>query len=313
MEFTKADITSPEYLGFVGARGTVFNQPTWLQMYGDKVEVIAIKERNNIIAVFNVFYFRKSLLRFCIPPPLSPDCALLVSEGAEGKEIIDQIILWISERSSSYSQFVFPLSYSFTEVLERMTLKTFKKNKRHTYILSVANADDVSSLYAPKRRQQIRRAVRDGLVVKKAADMKLVLQLVLKTYERQGKSIDQTYLKKILFEYATEENSFAFISFRDEAPLVAYFCVYHNKMAYYLFGGFDDSVKHIGAGPMAMHACISFAKSKGVEVFDFEGSMEPSIEKYFKEFGGEKKIYYSFETKNALGQAATKVRKILKG
>ena len=40
------------------------------------------------------------------------------------------------------------------------------------------------------------------------------------------------------------------------------------------------------AAPMAMFACIRQARELGLEVFDFEGSMIPGIERYFRSFGG---------------------------
>jgi hypothetical protein len=40
------------------------------------------------------------------------------------------------------------------------------------------------------------------------------------------------------------------------------------------------------------------ARSKGIEVFDFEGSMIPSVEKFFRSFGGELRPYYSVNKSN---------------
>jgi hypothetical protein len=37
---------------------------------------------------------------------------------------------------------------------------------------------------------------------------------------------------------------------------------------------------------MAMFACIRHARDLGLEVYDFEGSMVPGIEQYFRSFGG---------------------------
>jgi hypothetical protein len=43
---------------------------------------------------------------------------------------------------------------------------------------------------------------------------------------------------------------------------------------------------------MAMWAAIKFAKDLGLRSFDFEGSISPDIEKYFRGFGGTLTPYY---------------------
>jgi hypothetical protein len=51
-------------------------------------------------------------------------------------------------------------------------------------------------------------------------------------------------------------------------------------------GGYGSEHKHHGAGPAAMFAAIRHAKKQGLAIFDFEGSMIPPIERYFRGFGG---------------------------
>ncbi|HEY1039482.1 MAG TPA: GNAT family N-acetyltransferase, partial [Bacteroidia bacterium] len=244
-----------------------------------------------------------------------PDCALVISDKANKNEVVDCIIDWLEQYSNkkNYAQFIFNVSYKYSGLFERHGLKYGEHKKKHTYVLDLTQVSDVQNLYAPKRRQQIRRAVKDGLQVKHIEDLHIVFLLVCQTFKRQGKAIDEKMVKKILFDFATSKNSFAFATVKDGEPIVAYFCIYHNKEAFYLLGGFNEDHKHIGAGPLAMSACIEHAKKIGVEIFDFEGSMEPSIEKYFKEFGGTKKNYISYERTGKLGQVAVKLRKLIKG
>jgi hypothetical protein len=44
-----------------------------------------------------------------------------------------------------------------------------------------------------------------------------------------------------------------------------------------------------------MWSAIKVAKSKGVKTFDFEGSMIPGVEKFFRGFGGELTTYFAIQ------------------
>ncbi|HOK80319.1 MAG TPA: GNAT family N-acetyltransferase, partial [bacterium] len=75
-------------------------------------------------------------------------------------------------------------------------------------------------------------------------------------------------------------------SFKGAKAISAMLCIHNNSYAHYLLGGYDESSKHRGAGVLSMWEGIIYAKSLGLKYFDFEGSMVPEIEKYFRGFGG---------------------------
>lgn len=313
MEIKTIDIHTKAYLDFIKGRVTVYNTIEWLSIYKSNCKIMGVYDGEDLLAVFNVYVFKKSVLKFCIPPPYSPDCALVIKNSNLSQKIIACVGEWLeSKGNSSYSQFRFCFSYKHYEFSKLLKPKGFEQKKNHTYVLDLSSVDDVQSLYAPKRRQQIRRAIKDELQVERVNDLKIVYDLVIQTFARQKKAVDSVLVKKILFEFATSKNSFAFATFKNGKPIVAYFCIHHNKEAFYLMGGYDENEKHIGAGPLSMNACIEHAKKIGITTYDFEGSMEPSIEKYFKEFGGIKKHYSCFEKSSAIGEMAIKIKKLIK-
>ncbi|MDI6740189.1 MAG: GNAT family N-acetyltransferase, partial [Candidatus Edwardsbacteria bacterium] len=73
--------------------------------------------------------------------------------------------------------------------------------------------------------------------------------------------------------------------------IAATFCIHDATTAYYLLGGYDHASKHRGAGAAALWAAIGHAKGIGLKRFDFEGSMVPQIERYFRGFGGTQTLY----------------------
>jgi len=100
------------------------------------------------------------------------------------------------------------------------------------------------------------------------------------------------FFYKFFFDLVKKSNLIGFVAYSDKKPIASTFCVYDSKTAYYLFGGYDSETKHHGAGVSCMWQSILLAREKGLKTFDFEGSMIPEVEKYFREFGGTLIPYY---------------------
>lgn len=164
----------------------------------------------------------------------------------------------------------------------------------YTYLLDLSKSiEDIQKGMSAKRRNDMNKATRDGLIVKGVDNFEVVKSLILKTFSRQELVINKGYLDKILFEFANKNNTFAFVTFKDDNPMATSFCVYDKDTAYYLLGGYDDKNKHHGAGALTLWESIKHAKGTGLKWFDFEGSMAPQIESYFRAFGGKLTPYYS--------------------
>ena len=66
--------------------------------------------------------------------------------------------------------------------------------------------------------------------------------------------------------------------------MASLFLVWDEKQAYYVGGGINENSR--GLMSYLVWDAIKFSKEKGLNVFDFEGSDVPSIEQYFRKFGG---------------------------
>jgi hypothetical protein len=143
-----------------------------------------------------------------------------------------------------------------------------------------------------ERRKNINRGRADGLAVREISEYRILRPLLLETFSRQGKAINEALLDSILFKFAHGGNSFAFGACEGDRLVACSFCVHDANAAYYLLGGHSAKDGHNGAGTMAMWESILHAKRMGLSGFDFEGSMIPGIERYFRGFGGRLAPYY---------------------
>ncbi|MGQ3013472.1 MAG: GNAT family N-acetyltransferase [Flavobacteriales bacterium] len=76
-----------------------------------------------------------------------------------------------------------------------------------------------------------------------------------------------------------------------DLPQAFIFLAHDNSSMYYISGAGTESGKKGGALSMLMWQGIQRALSSG-RAFDFEGSMVPSIERFFRAFGSEQKVYF---------------------
>lgn len=68
------------------------------------------------------------------------------------------------------------------------------------------------------------------------------------------------------------------------------YLVHDDRFTYYLAGGNDPALRTSGAGSLVVWEGIRAAAARGLG-FDFEGSMIPGVERFFRAFGGEPTPY----------------------
>jgi hypothetical protein len=289
----------PQYDKLAEKYGTVFNSTKWLNIFGDKVQLYGIYDKgDNLIGGFTIYEEKKFGLRIFRNPQFTPAIGPFLEIKAKNPVAI--MDFW-KEALSLLADFLDKLPSSIVSVslskeivdTQPFVWKKFKVVPKYTYVLDLDSpVEDIRSDMSAERRNDINKALRDGLVVRQINDFKIVKSLVFKTLSRQDLAVDEVYRDRVLFEFANKDNCFAFATFRENIPIAVTFCICDSRTAYYLLGGYDDKNKHHGAGALAVWEAIKHAQSLGLKQFDFEGSMVPQIERYFRGFGGQLTPYY---------------------
>lgn len=305
------------YQKLAASKGNVFNTPKWLAIYNPHNLILhgIYNDNHELIGSFSLYKSSKFGMKYYITPPYSSNNAFLLVNPAQSvsnritfeKDVHVCINDYIKGLSAKLFISAFPPSVVDTQVY---FWNKFKVIPNYTYQLNLApTAEELFEQLTSEKRKSIRKAEKDNLEIKRVEDYKIVKELVLKTFDRKSKSVSDDFLNKILFEFADKNNSFAFVAYQNGKPSACTFCVYHNNTSYYLFGGYDNSNKHHGAGVSCMWQSILLAKQIGIATFDFEGSMLTEVEKYFREFGGNIVPYYTINKAPFLIECALKLVK----
>jgi hypothetical protein len=308
------DSTSNVYADFAAKNGIIFNQPSWLRIYKSELEVVGIYNANHdLIGMFNIHLQSNKGLKLLRIPPYSPYNALCFINPANTiankitfeKDLHVLIVSYLKSKKASITLQAFPPSISDMQIY---IWNGYKVIPNYTYQLSLT-ATNLFENFTSEKRKSIRKAEKDQLKIEKVSDYQLVKALVTKTFDRKNKDVSSKMLDSILFHFANDTNSFAFIAYQNGKPSACTFCIYHDSTAYYLLGGYDEANKHHGAGTSCMYQSILHAQQIGIKVFDFEGSMLPEVEKYFREFGGQLVPYYTINKASYLIEVALKLKK----
>lgn len=214
----------------------------------------------------------------------------LHSKYTHSKRIMDNLVAELPE-VSLYSQKFY---HSLTD-WQPFYWKGYRGETHYTYVLEdITNIGAVYDDLKGSVRTDIRKAERN-LVYGECDDVELFYGLCKKSFQKQAvkppfsfevltsldNELKNRQLRKMYVAFDLEGNAHA-----------AIYVVYDEKSAHYLAGGSDPDKRQSGAVTLLLWKAIKDASEAGIESFDFEGSMLPSVEYAFRSFGAVQKPFF---------------------
>jgi hypothetical protein len=302
-----------DYEDLVMTYGSIFNSPGWIALFGESVRVYLITDDSGKIAgSFLVYELNHFGIRYSRCAPFTPSNALFLVTGSGNNSKIGtlqkKIFKHLAEFYDSNLRGIIKVSFPVVFFdFQPFIWKKFKVIPNYTYRHNLeCSLDEIFSSFSPEKRSEIRKVQKDGIEVVQQFDYSIILKLVQDTFFGNSIRFSSEVLGKIFQEFANETNSFSYIS-RDGDRILSYtFCLFDSKTAYYIFGGNPVGERHPGAGSATLWESIKKSKELGLSFFDFEGSMIPDVEKYFRGFGGALTPYFTVNKANIILEIALK-------
>lgn len=292
------DGARPAYDQLARRHGTLFNTLDWLELFGAGLQLLGLYEDGGELAGgLAIYQERRWGCRIYRRAPFTPTCGPFLEVKAQNpvavlekrRKALECMAAWLDRQAPAVC--MLPLDRSISDALP-FFWRGFKVVPQYTYLLDLAAPwDQLRKNMAPDRRNDISKAQRDGLTVRPAEDLREVRDLVLATFNRQDKALNEASLEAVLFRYAKPGNFYAYVTCRDNQPIAACGVVHDAHTAYYVLGGYRAADRHHGAGALAVAEAIRRAQELGLQTFDFEGSVIPPIERFFRGFGGRLTAY----------------------
>ncbi len=297
----------PSFERFLAQQNNLFYNNEWLQIYENKNlrQCALVNKNNEVIGAFQYLQFKKVIFNCCITPPFMPSIALQFSNPAESivgrhtfsKEVMEAMAAYFSDTKAELVDIALPVEVLDTQPF---TWKGFKSHLRYTYHLPLQlSQEDLWQRLSSEKRKSISKAEKDGLLIKPCTDFEAVAGMVISSLERNKALANEDLIKAIISPQRAKYLRI-FGAYESERLMAVSVAAVQDKSYVYLFGGTTHENRHHGAGVSCMWHSILSAKAEGKTIFDFEGSMQPGIERYFREFGGELVPYAAITKKSFL-------------
>ena len=199
------------------------------------------------------------------------------------------------EQLKPYKSFLQNFSHAFSDWLP-FYWDGYSQTTRYTYILNgLKDTDMLFSNMSQQIRRNIRNAEEQTVKVCKGLDISEFLKIQSQTFKRQNKRNTQSPdVLRRLIEVSRERGQGDVLGGYDKAGNLhaAAFVVWQNSSAYYIAGGGDPALRSSGAQSLVLWEAIKHV-SQYTDTFDFEGSMLPGVERFFREFGAIQTPYFT--------------------
>jgi hypothetical protein len=277
----------------------VFHERWWLDAVAPGGWREARVEENGV-PVARLPFAEQTLLgfRLLLPPPLSTRLGPFVDAG-EGRyetrlrrfdHLVDELLDRLPP-ADLFRQSFHPGVMSWLPFHRR----GFRVEPQISYVLDdLSDLDRVWSGVSGQTRRVIKNAGKT-LEVQHDDDAARLERMVRSTFRRQRMEVpyDSSVLNRIVHA-GLERDRVTVLSAVDAsgAAHASLYCVRDDERAWYLGGGGDPALRSSGAGSLLMWELIK-ESAKHVPAFDFEGSMLPGVERYFRNFGGRQETYFA--------------------
>jgi hypothetical protein len=185
----------------------------------------------------------------------------------------------------------------------------YKQTTHYTYILP--DISDLSKVYGNLKgsiRTDIKKA-NNTVKIKDIDDTNILYDLLTHCLKVQKRKhlYSRATLHKVYTTFAPSQTCDLLAAIDAEGKAhAAVLVVYDGNTAHYLAGGSDPDLRKSSAMNALIWAAIERAHARGIQQFDFQGSMIESVEKVFRAFGGVQTPFFRItKTKNRFYELLT--------
>jgi len=285
-----------------------------LDIYGDNIKTIGLFDKSDsLIGSFNIYIGNKLGQSYIITPPYSTDIGLWYEDLTETtfqknklrKNIVECVVQYLKNQKVLFTEIVLPISVTDIQPFQ---WSNFETSVKYTYLVDLNQSEEtLLQNMSPERRKNIKDGIKN-IEVEKCKDYSFTLEKIILSLEANDAKFNSDIVNKIILQFPQNDNHICYNTFTNNELTSTHFIVKDGGSANYLFG-WSDKKASSSAGTFGLWNCMLEAKALGVKTFNFAGSGIPSIEKYFRGFGGILTPAFSVKRQSVLGKTILKLKK----
>ncbi len=287
-------------------QGSVYALSSFLDKVFPDWEGLIYPKEEKWLAIWPIFPNKKGFIKTNLQPPFTQHAGIMfcLPEGDTShqhyqikcdilKAFLRQLPPFHLFSLNFSPQFDYPLPFYW---------EGYKLHTRYTYQVDLLNEPPAFHQLRENHQRTIKKALKKNLQPEKIKELKAFMGLVRSNLVKNQKVLDQkgyAVLEKLTGQMLKQGKAFLKGIRNEDGYLEAamLFMAFENKL-YYLIGTATPEAKNKGAMALLLWQALEEAYGQ-YEVFDFEGSMIPSIEHFFRGFGA-KPVPYLCIYKNQL-------------
>lgn len=291
------DIDKTEWDNFVSntPQANLYGQSWYLDLAGSNWWGCFFKSNHQLVAVMPFFTRKKFLVTTIYQPVICqqlgiysiPDCPDL---SAALKQLLDS---WLQ----NYKVIEYKFNFHNNELIKATLKNSFTKKYVTHHLPLNKDFSDLLTDFSKNHRRNIKKAFKNGLSVNVEQDsIKPVIDIFKSEKKQAFGNLLEKYCEYVqrLYSYCLSHNKGILYTVCDSSGTLvagAFFIFYKNQIVY-LFGANSPEGKDKGAMAFLFEHLIK-SYSNSPFVLDFEGSMVPSIARFFKGFGAEEISFFA--------------------
>jgi len=169
-----------------------------------------------------------------------------------------------------------------------------KPTVQQTFLLELK--EDESTLLANMKgntRRNIKMAEKEVTISNAPEHLRDLYKFQKHTLSKKGGTIPYTlkYMQKIMDACMDHKSGALWVARSNDKVQAIVWQVWDEKSSYYFMGGQNHETNSYKAMSALLWHTIKEAKKRGHITFDLEGSMDEGVERFFRNFGGDRALY----------------------
>ena len=276
----------------------IFSRPWWLDAVSDEGhwDVILYEKNNNIYGSLPFFIKKKNIFKLSILPRLTQKLGPYFADGKFNDN--EKIFSYLSKKLPYTNYFDQNCHHTINNQKIFINEGFTVKNMRTCIIEDIKNINEIRNNFSKNRRYDLSKAKENNLNTNFNVNPNLFYEEHVKNLKKRGLKIN--YSKNFLirlFDACSENKSGKLIGVYDNSNnyLALCFIVWDDLYAYLIGLTTNSDNLKTGASSLLIFNSINYLIGK-TKNFDFEGSMDENIYKFYNSFGTITKNYFKIKS-----------------
>jgi lipid II:glycine glycyltransferase (peptidoglycan interpeptide bridge formation enzyme) len=288
-------------------RVPLFLQPWWLEAVCAAWDVAIAKKGDRVAGVWPYAIDKKIGVSILRNPKLTPYLGPAVFFPADIKEsnadsfeheTISELIKQLPE--AKVWHLAIQPGIKQAGIFKHSQLQT---TVQQTFLLDLEATEEVLlSNIKDTARRNIRQAEKEIRIINDPAHLKDLYNFQKNTLENKGTFLAYSLaeMQRLMDACIANKSAALWVAKAGDVIQAIVWHVWDKNCSYYLMGGQNHETNGYKAMTALLWHVIKDAKQKGHTTFDFEGSMDEGVERFFRNFGARRDLYLVLQRNDSM-------------